>query len=315
MDREEESIRKVTVVGAGQMGVGIGIEFARFGFQVYFYDTKANYVENVMKQSREDLDLMAETGLITVSEVKPSLDRLHVTNQLETAVANTDYVVEAVFDKLALKQELFSWLDQLCPSNVPLATNTTTLRVTDIAANTRHPERVLTTHYFQPPHFIPLVEVVGGEKTSQQIIDQVVNLLRRLGKRVVVLEKDVNALVGARLQAAFSGCIEGILKEGLTSNVKDIDDIISFAFGRRLCYLANFKRLDFMGLDFLYATLKNSGKEIWEPIAQHVEKGEYGMKSGKGFYNWPGDTAQQELNRLKKGLAAMMLKDKEEGTI
>jgi 3-hydroxybutyryl-CoA dehydrogenase len=312
---KEGAVERVAIAGVGLMGLGIGVDFARFGYQVSLYDTKANFAEKALKQAGEDLDLMVEGRLITARKAKAAYQRLHPADNLETATADADYVVESIFDKLDLKQELFTRLDELCPPPVILATNTTTLRVTDIAANTKHPERILTTHYFQPPHFIPLVEVVGGEKTAPETIDRAAGILRGLDKKVVILDKDANGLIGACLQTALSQGIEAIMKEGLSHSFQDIDDIISFAFGRRLYYLANFKRLDFMGLDSLYAMFKESRKEIWEPIAQRVERGEYGMKTGKGFYDWPGDTAQQEQLRLKKGLIRMMKQDKEEGVI
>ena len=315
MNTREKAVERVAIVGVGLMGLGIGVDFARFGYQVSLYDAKTDFAEKALKQASEDLDLMVEGELITAGEAKAAYQCLHPTNNLEMATADADYVVEAIFDKLDLKQELFTRLDELCPPPVILATNTTTLRVTDIAANTRHPERTLTTHYFQPPHFLPLVELVGGEKTAPETIERAAGILRGLEKKVVILDKDANGLVGARLQTALSQGIEDIMKQGLSRNAKDIDDIISFAFGRRLYYLANFKRLDFMGLDSLYAMFKESGKEIWEPIAQHVQRGEYGMKTGKGFYDWPGDAAQQEQLRLKKGLIQMMKQDREEGTI
>lgn len=312
---KEESIRHVAIVGAGLMGLGIGIEFARFGYNVSLYDTKENFVNTAMEQAHQELDLMTETELITASEAKAACDRLHPTTDLVTAVSSADYVVEAVFDVLSLKQEIFAKIDELCSPPAILATNTTNLRVTDIASIAKHPERILTTHYFQPPHFIPLVEVVGGEKTDPRTVERAVQVLRGLRKRVIVLNKDVNRLVGTRLQGALNQEVESIVEMGLANSFEDIDDIISFGFGRRLTYTAHFKRMDLIGLDFLFTTLREAGIPVWRLIAERVERGELGMKTGKGFYDWPGDTAKQTDRRLKKELARLMKQDMEDGTI
>jgi 3-hydroxybutyryl-CoA dehydrogenase len=312
---KEETIERVAIVGVGLMGLGIGIEFARFGYHVSLYDTKENFSMRAMEQAREDLDLMVETELITASDARAAYERLHPTSEMDTAVSGADYVVEAVFDVLSLKREIFARLDELCPPPTILATNTTNLRVTDIAAATKHPERILTTHYFQPPQFVPLVEVVGGEKTDPGTVERAVRVLRGLRKKVVVLNKDVNGLVGTRLQSALSDRAQSIIDMGLTNRVEDLDDIISFGFGRRLNYTANFKRLDLIGLDFLYTVIKESGHEVWKPLAERVERGELGMKTGKGFYDWPGDTAKRENRRLNLGLIRLMKQDMAEGAI
>ncbi len=310
----EKDIERVAVVGAGLMGLGIGLEFARFGYQVSLYNTKEATSRKAMERAGEDLDLMVETQLLASSEAKAAYGRLKPTTNLEEAVSGADYVIESVLEVLSLKQELVARLDQLCPPPAILATNTSGLRVTDIASKVKRPERVLATHYFQPPHFIPLVEVVGGERTDREVVEFVAKVLRRLRKKVVVINIELPGFAGNRIQGAISREVQSLVDKG-ACDPKMVDDIISFGFGRRMAYTGYFKRLDLIGLDFVHTAAKDHGQEPWGPVAERVERGELGMKTGKGFYDWPGDAAKQFLRRYNKELIRLMKQDMDEGSI
>ena len=311
---KKEGIERVAVVGAGLMGFGVAVEFARFGYQVSMYNTREETSKRAMQQAREALGLMAEMQLITREESLAAHARLRPTNDIADAVKGADFVHESVLEQLTLKQKIFARLDELCPPPVILATNTSTFRVTDIASATKHPERVVATHYFQPPHFIPLVEVVGGEKTDRKVVEKAARMLRGMRKKVVVIDIDRPGFVGNGIQGAMGREIQSLIDRGLCSP-QTIDDVISFGFGRRMAYTAYFKRLDLIGLDFGYRIAKDRGIEPWKTIAEHVEKGELGMKSGKGFYNWPDDTAEQLHHRLNTELIRLMKQDMEAGLI
>ena len=311
---KEEGIERVAVIGAGLMGFGVAAEFARFGYQVSIYNTKEETSKRAMEQAREALDLMVETELITGDEGRAAHARLRPTTDIVDAVKGADFVHESVLELLKLKQEVFSKLDEICPPPVILATNTSGLRVTDIASVTKHPERVVATHYFQPPHFVPLVEVVGGEKTDPKVVEKAASILRGMRKRVAVIDVELPAFVGNRIQGAIGREIHSLIDQGVCSP-EMIDDIMSFGFGRRIAYTGYFKRMDLIGLDFGYTMAKSSGLEPWKPIADRVERGELGMKSGKGFYDWPGDTAKQLHRRLNTELIRLMKQDMEAGLI
>ena len=163
---KETDIKQVAVIGAGLMGFGIAVEFARFGYEVNLYNTREESSRKAMKLSREALDLMVETGLISGPEAEAAYGRMHPTTDLEQAAAGADYISESVLEKLELKKEIFAQLDEICPPPTILSTNTSGFRVSRIAEATKHPERVVAAHYFQPPHFVPLVEVAPGEKNQ-----------------------------------------------------------------------------------------------------------------------------------------------------
>ncbi len=311
---KEESVKRVAVIGAGMMGFGVATEFARFGYQVSIYNTKQETSNKAMANISEALDLMVETELITSDEAKTAYGRVRPTTDIIDAASGADFVHESVFELLTLKQETFAKLDEICPPPTILATNTSGFRVTDIATATKHPERVVATHYFQPPHFVPLVEVVGGEKTDRAVVERAANLLRGLRKRVAVIDVELAGFVGNRIQGAIGREIQSLVDQGVCS-LEMIDDVVSFGFGRRMAYTGYFKRMDLIGLDFGYKVAKGRGVEPWKPIAERVERGELGMKSGKGFYDWPGDSAKKLHHHMNTELIRLMKQDMEAGLI
>jgi 3-hydroxybutyryl-CoA dehydrogenase len=311
---KEAGIERVAVIGAGLMGFGVATEFARFGYEVSIYNTREETSRQAMQQAREALDLMAETELITGEEADAAYSRLRPTTDIAEAASGADFVHESVLEVLDIKKEVFARLDEICPPPVILATNTSGLRVTDIASATRHPERVLATHYFQPPHFVPLVEVVGGEKTDRTVVEKAARILRGMRKKVVVIDIELPGFIGNRLQGAIAREIRSLVERGIPYP-ELIDDVISFGFGRRLAYTGYFKRMDLIGLDFGYRGAQGRGVPAWGPVAERVERGELGMKSGKGFYDWPGDGAKQLHRRLNTELIRLMKQDMEAGLI
>jgi len=311
---KEAGIERVAVIGAGLMGFGVAVEFARFGYQVSIYNTREETSQQAMRQARETLDLMAETELITGEEADAAYGRIPPTTDIAEAASGADFVHESVLEVLDIKKEVFARLDELCPPSVILATNTSGLRVTDIATVTKHPERVLVTHYFQPPHFVPLVEVAGGEKTDRALVEKAARMLRGMRKKVVVIDVELPGFVGNRLQGAIAREVRSLVDQGVCTP-EMIDDVISFGFGRRMAYTGYFKRMDLIGLDFGYRASQGRGVPAWGPVAERVERGELGMKSGKGFYEWPGDTAKKLHRRLNTELIRLMKQDMEAGLI
>jgi len=313
----ESKIERVAVIGTGLMGTGIGLEFARFGYPVALYDLTDEILKKSKQSAHENLDLMVETELISADVAKAALGRMRTTTDLADAVSGADHVVEAAPENLSLKQKLFAELDELCPAHVSLATNSSSMRAEDCAAQAKnHPERILITHYWQPAPFIPLVEVIGGKRTSPVVRERVAELLRGLRKKVGVQELERptgSAGWGNALAHVLDGQARKLVEEeGCTPHL--IDDLIRFGFGRRLGYLANYMRLDQIGLDFFYNTAKARGVEPRSPFKEMVERGDLGMKSGKGFYDWPG-YAKQFLHDYNSELIRLMKRDMEKGDI
>ncbi|MBW2323593.1 MAG: 3-hydroxyacyl-CoA dehydrogenase family protein [Deltaproteobacteria bacterium] len=224
---EEFNIKKVAIIGAGLMGFGVGVEFARFGYDVSFYNTSEASSKKAMERAKEALGLMAETQLITANEAEAAYGRLRPVWDLEEAAAGADFVHESALEILEVKQDVFAKLDAICPPPAILATNTSGLNIDDIASATKHPERVVAAHYFQPPHFVPLVEVVGGKNTSPEFVEATAQLLRGLRKKVAVLNFALPGFVGNRIQGVIGREIQSLVDKGVCSP-EMIDDIISF---------------------------------------------------------------------------------------
>jgi 3-hydroxybutyryl-CoA dehydrogenase len=305
----ETDIKKVAVIGAGLMGLGIGLEFARFGYSVGLYNTNENSSRKAQQNARDDLDLMVETELITDNDARETFQRMQFSTNLEETATGADYVSESVLEQLKLKREIFRQLDRICPPPAILSTNTSAIPATTIATATQHPERVVIAHYFQPPHFIPLVEVVGGEKTDREVVEKTARILRGIQKKVVVIPIEVPGFAGNRIQGVIGREIRSLVDQGVCTP-EMIDDIIQFGFGRRMAYTGWFKRQDLIGLDF-----GGRSTSDWGLLAEHLKRGELGMKSGKGFYDWSGDKAKIFLRDYNKELIRLMKRDMERGAI
>jgi 3-hydroxybutyryl-CoA dehydrogenase len=310
---KEVKIKNIAIIGAGLMGLGIGVEYARFGYNVKLYNTSRTSSELAGQKAKEILDVMSQTRLITRDTAKTTMSRLKFSTEIVETATGAGLVVESVPENLALKQETFAKLDEICPPSVLLCTNTSGLRVTDIAARSAHPERILATHYSQPPHFMPLVEVVSGEKTDSALIPVVVKILREMHK-MVVIAKDTPRFIQNRIQRAIGQECQAMVDEGLATP-EMIDNVISFGFGRRMTYTGYFKRLDLIGLDFTASLDKSKGAQPWKPIAEHVARGEIGMASGKGFYDWPKEKRKKFLLWYHTELIRLMQQDIERGDI
>ena len=310
---KERNIHNVAVIGAGLMGLGIGVEYARFGYDVKLYNTGKRSSESARQRAEEILDLMVKTRLITRNAAKAAMNRLTFCIEINEAANGADLVVESVLENLTLKQEIFAKLDEICPPPVVLCTNTSSLRVTDIASGSQHRERILATHYTQPPHFAPLVEVVAGDKTDPAIVPVIAEILRKMHKMVVIC-KDTPRFLQNRIQRAIGQECQAMVDEGLATP-EMIDNVICFGFGRRMGYTGYFKRLDLIGLDFASSLNKAKGVQSWGPIAEHVARGELGMASGKGFYEWPKEKREKFLRWYHTELIRLMQQDMERGDI
>lgn len=300
------------------MGKGIGLEFARFGYEVALHDLWEEQLEKALIGVQEELDLMVEVELISADVARAALNLIRTTTDMAEAAAGADHIVEAVPEDLALKQQLFVKLDELCPAHVSLATNTSILRVDDCAAKAKKfPGRILATHYWHPAHLMPLVEVIGGKRTDPAVLLRVSEFLRSVRKRVVIQEREL-----ATSPAGWGNALQWVIGEQARKLINDggctphlVDDLIKFGFGRRTTYTARYIGMDLIGLDLAYNLYKAKGQEPWGPIKERVERGELGMKSGKGFYDWSGDKSKQFLRDFNLELIRLLKRDMERGDI
>ncbi len=281
---------KIGVLGAGTMGAGIAQVAAQAGFETTLYDIKQEFIEAGIGRIKSFLQGSRQRGKISAEEEQAILERLRSTTKLED-VAGHRLVVEAAPEKLELKRDIFKQLDSSCDPETLLATNTSSFSVTAIAAGTNHPERILGLHYFNPPPLMALVEVIQGDRTAPEAIEQATELMRRMGK-TPARTKDSPGFIVNRIARPFYNEALRILNDGGAS-VETIDRVMRTAGNFRM---GPFELMDLIGNDINFAATESLYPSFFEdprfrpsPIQQKmVLGGNLGRKSGRGFYVYGG---------------------------
>lgn len=281
----------VMVVGSGMMGSGIGAMSALAGNKTVLVDVDEKRVQAGLERAIECIQLRLENGLNTEAEAKRALPLLRTETSLEEASTLAYLVVEAITENVAAKQELFKQLDGMLDPGIPICSNTSGLRITDIATLCKHPERTVTTHFWLPAHLVPLVEVVMGDKTDLRIAQDVVVELKRWKKSPVLVKRDLPGQLANRVfQAIIRESID-IVASGLAS-AEDVDTAISCGMAMRFPVWGPLQHLDAVGLDLGLSVQETVLPDLCsEPHANAylkdlVEQGKLGEKTGGGFYDW-----------------------------
>jgi 3-hydroxybutyryl-CoA dehydrogenase len=303
-----EDIKKITVLGTGVMGHGIALVCALAGYEVCMYGRTEASLERGFAQIRYGLKLLARNNRLDNSQVKTIINAVKGETSLAAAVANSSFVIEAIAEELAVKQEIFKSLDNLAPAEAVLASSTSGLSPSLLAQATTKPARVLVTHFSNPPHLLPLVEIVPGEETAAVTVAVAKELILNMGKKPVVVQ-DIPGFLVNRLQMSLLREALYIVEQGWAS-VEDVDLAVKCSFGRRLAVTGPLETADLGGLDVFYNIQSYLYKELCrsrEPsalIKEKVKRGEIGAKTGRGFYNWPED----KLRAVKAAREAELLR-------
>ncbi|MDE0485187.1 MAG: 3-hydroxyacyl-CoA dehydrogenase family protein [Candidatus Poribacteria bacterium] len=310
----DKKITNIAVIGAGLMGHGIAQEFAGAGYQVQLHDITEETLDNARVQISKNLTLLAENDVIQKTSIPETKQRILTTVNLDVAVETADFVVEAVSENLPLKQQIFEELDSLCQSHTILASNTTALMPSQIGANTKRADKILNTHYFNPPYLIPLVELIRSPDTSDETVSVTFDLLTSIGKTPAIIEKEALGFVGPRLQAALIREAFAIVEQGIAS-AETVDLVVRNSFGRRLSVAGPFEVFELAGWDLvldafeeLYKDL-NSSFEINPLLREMVKSDKLGVKSGEGFYQWSEERQQALRNRMSQALIHAIQQD------
>ncbi len=302
MTNQSNSI--VGVIGAGLMGHGIALVMARAGHQVEICDP--------VSESRNTLHHRVTDSLLSIgvdgSEITHIISRVSVHPDIKTTVGNADFVFEAAPEKLALKQQLFAEIEQYAPADCILASNTSVIQISLIMEDLKTKHRALGTHWWNPPHLIPLVEVIRTKWTDDAAIEAMTELLDEAGKTPVTVEKDVPGFIGNRLQHALWREAISLVENGIC-DAQAVDTVIKASFGRRLAVLGPLENADLVGTDLTLDIHENvlfdleSRKGPSPYLQQLVKDGRLGMKSGEGFRPWTDEEANQLRGKIPTYLA------------
>ena len=315
LNKKFNNIKNIAIIGAGLMGHGIAQEFACAGYRVYLHDITEEQLNNARVQIGKNLMLLAENAVIEEISISATLQRIHTTTDLTVAAKTADFVVEAVSENLPLKQQIFEELDSLCQPHTILASNTTALMPSQIGVNTKRTDRILNTHYFNPPYLIPLVELIRSPDTSDETVSMTFDILTAIGKTPAIIDKEALGFVGPRLQAALIREAFAIVEQGIAS-AETVDLVVRNSFGRRLSVAGPFEVFELAGWDLVLAAFEelykdlNSSPDINPLLREMVESGKLGVKSGEGFYQWTDERQQALRNRMSQALIRAIQHDK-----
>ena len=286
-----EEIKQISVLGAGVMGHGIAQAFIMGGYPVKLYDIQDAILATARAHIEESLGLFQEVGLISAKEVKAATQRLTTTDDLAFASKGADFIVEAAPEILDLKQKLFRKVEEFCGGETIVATNTSSLTLKEISAYTKNKARLVITHWFSPPQIVPTVEVVKGEETSTETLETAYQLMEKIKKMPVRIDREIPGFLVNRIQVAMAREVLDIYEKGIAS-VQEIDKAVIGSIGFRLASIGPLRSADFNGIDIWSRAAKNllpeiqNSTELPESLSRLHAQGHLGIKSGKGFYEY-----------------------------
>ena len=294
-----DDVKRILVVGAGQMGAQIAMQSALHGYAITLNDLTMDVLQKGMAGNRKQLERRVQKGQMTKDQMEEAIARVRLEPDLEKAGRDADFVIEAIVERLEPKRECFAKLDRVCPPHAILATNSSTLMNSQIASATRRPDKCVNMHYFYPPLVMKLVEVVKGQATSEETVEITAEVARRSGRDAVVLRRElpgflVNRILRALVREAYYCLDQGV------ANHADIDKAVELGLNHPL---GPFKLGDLSGLDIgynarleTYEVTKDPNDKPPQELEKRVKRGDLGRKTGRGFYDYSTDPPKPILD-------------------
>lgn len=308
-----DKIRTIAVIGLGTMGHGIAQTFAAAGYAVRGFDDVPAARASAKDRIRSNLLAFVEAELLTAEKIEPILSSITICDTETDAAASAAFITEAVKEDLGVKQDLFARLESFVSPVTILASNSSTFPISQSGSRLRHPERAIVTHWFNPPHIVPLVEVVPSPKTSDATTQTTMELMQKIGKLALRLRKELPGFLVNRIQVAIMREVWDLLDQGV-AGPEEIDAAVSGSVGFRLAALGPLEIHDFGGLDVQTTVFRNlapeirSDTEIPRVVRDLVAGGNLGPKTGRGFHDYPPKRlAERQARRDRLFLALKKL--------
>ena len=311
-------MENITILGAGTMGHSIALSAAWANQTVNVYGIDEHDIENAAKGLNNKLKVMSENGLFTSEQANEIRKRVQFTTYLEEAVAGATFVIEVIPEILDLKKALYGRLEALVEDDVVIASNTSGFKPSALAADMLHPARFVVTHFWNPAHLIPLVEVVKGEHTDAVTVQRAMDVLKLMNKKAIVLNKEIPGFIGNRLQYALFREAQALLDAGAASK-EDIDAAVTYSIGRRLPVTGPLMSADMGGLD-VFSSISNylfedlsTDQRSGRVLSQLVNENKLGDKTGEGFYSWAPDVSAKMNEEREQTLIYFLKNDLKTG--
>lgn len=305
-----EEVKKIGVAGAGTMGAGIAQIFAQKGYEVVVTDIGEKYLENAKKIISINNSSLIEEKLITESEAENAMKKISFTTD-KKAFSDADVIIEAIIEKIDIKQDFWKEVEEIAKEDAIFATNTSGLSITEISEKVEKKGRFIGMHWWNPPHIIPLIEIIRGKGTDDETVDLLVELVKAIDREPVVVQKDANGFIGNRIQFAVFREALNIVEQGIAT-VKDVDRAMKYGLGFRYAVIGPFETADLGGLDTFYyisSYLFNELGDAKEPsdmLKDLVDNNNLGVKSKKGFYDYSNGKDEEAMKNRDKMFFKML---------
>lgn len=307
----------ISVVGAGTMGLCIAQHFAMHGHKVYLYNRTAENLQKAMKRIEDNMHTLSQMDYIKEEEIPTVMNRVIPEGNLETAVREADYIIENVAEKVEVKKAVYEQIDRYASADAIIGSDTSSMDIFKFV-NISHPERLLITHFFNPAYVMPLVEVVRGPETFDEVVEIIKEFLEESGKKVAVLNGVIPGFIINRITSAISREASYMVEKGYTT-FEDIDKAIVATYGPRFPFEGPCQLGDFVGLDVsayvfnnIFPTL-STAQETSPVILNMISQGKLGVKSGEGLcgkYEDPVEAYQKRDTNVIKMVQAIQKLDK-----
>ena len=295
-------IEKVAVIGAGTMGPGMAATFARNGFETTLFDIKPEQLDKAKGTVDFVYNTLTNCGFMTAEEADAGRGRIRYTTDLADALAGADFVVETVPENKGIKQQVFTELEAQVEDDTILASNTSGIPISEIASVARVPGRVVGMHWSNPPHLIPVIEVIKGEETSDETARRTVEIVEKIGMVPAMVDKDVAGFVENRILYAIMREALHLLDEGVAS-AEAIDTITKWGIGYKLAVIGPLELLDTAGLDIYTSVASylnrdlNASPDVSPTVTSKVAQGKLGLKTQGGLFEYTPEPIQQLQGR------------------